>query len=366
MSEFSGKVQTVLGPIDPSNLGPTLTHEHLLVDGLGDAPSPGRSATDRAKWLEPITLENVYDIRREILFNRSNMQLTNIDEAIEEATRYRAAGGNCIVDLTCGGLSRDPEGLVRISRLSQVHIVMGAGYYVRAAHPEHVASMSKAEVRDEIVRDITQGSPGSGMQTGRHQVVGQADEGSGIRSGIIGEIGLSWPVDDEERKVLAAAVEAQLATGVPLSIHPGRDTDAPLHAARIVEEEGGDLGRTVICHLDRTLFSLDDMLELAQTGVYLEFDLFGMESFYYPLSPIDIPNDATRVDYLIALSEHGHADQLLISHDIDAKTRTRKYGGEGRDHILLRVVPLMRRKGMSQKDIDRVLIGNPASLLTIA
>jgi phosphotriesterase-related protein len=103
---------------------------------------------------------------------------------------------------------------------------------------------------------------------------------------------------------------------------------------------------------------------LAETGCYLEFDLFGEESSYYPLAPIDMPNDATRIDYLMQLIKAGYADKMLISQDICSKHRMTKFGGEGYGHILQNVLPMMQRKGMSDDDIQNIFVKNPARILT--
>ena len=138
-----------------------------------------------------------------------------------------------------------------------------------------------------------------------------------------------------------------------------------MDAIRIVEKAGGDPTRTIICHLDRTIFTDADFLTLAKTGCYLEQDLFGLESSYYPLGEIDMPNDALRIDRILMLMEKGYLDRVIISEDIDNISRHTAYGGEGYHHILARVVPVMRRKGMSQSEIDRILIGTPARALRI-
>jgi phosphotriesterase-related protein len=165
--------------------------------------------------------------------------------------------------------------------------------------------------------------------------------------------------------VLRAAVRCQRETGLLLTIHPGRHPEAPMDAMRTVEAAGGDPTRTIICHLDRTIFTDAAFLELARTGCYLEQDLFGVESSYYPLAEIDMPNDAMRINRILMLREKGHLDRVLISEDIDNISRHTAYGGEGYHHIQTRVVPVMRRKGLSQSEVDRILIDNPARALTI-
>jgi phosphotriesterase-related protein len=344
----AGVVQAVLGCVEPDELGLTQMHEHILVDFVGNRQSDAVTKQDRQRWDEPIRLSNYYDIRRYKRFYRENRILSNTGDAIDEVARFKAAGGSCIVEVTSGGLGRDPAALQEVSRATGVHIVMGSGYYVHDYHPAEVASMSVEEIRDEIVGDLVQGISENGP-----------------RAGIIGEIGLSWPTHPDEEKVLRAAAHAQRITGAALTVHPGRHREAPAEAARVIQEAGGDLGRVIIGHLERTVTELGRLVELAETSCYLEFDLFGQESSYYDLAPIDMPNDATRIDLLMALGERGYWNQLLISQDICLKAHLRKYGGEGYAHILANVRPMMLRKGLTQGQINDLLIGNPAKALTM-
>jgi phosphotriesterase-related protein len=120
-----------------------------------------------------------------------------------------------------------------------------------------------------------------------------------------------------------------------------------------------------MCHIDRTLFDLESMVRLAETGCYLEFDLFGQESSFYPLAPIDMPNDATRVDYIRQLADRGYPERILVSQDICAKHRLTRYGGEGYSYLLECVLPLMRQKGLGEETIDKIVKENPARVLTL-
>ena len=119
----------------------------------------------------------------------------------------------------------------------------------------------------------------------------------------------------------------------------------------------------IMAHIDRTLFSLDAMKELAATGCLIEFDLFGQESSYYPFSPIDMPNDAMRIDYLIGLFDAGYGSQLVIAQDICMKTHLTRYGGESYSHILETVLPMMDRKGLGQDQIRTICVENPQRIL---
>ena len=74
--------------------------------------------------------------------------------------------------------------------------------------------------------------------------------------------------------------------GAPLIIHPGRDQQSPSHILDVLEAAGADLSRTVMSHIDRTVFSDDALLQLAKRGCYLEYDLFGIECSHYQVKYI--------------------------------------------------------------------------------
>lgn len=352
-----GKVMTVLGPVDPAELGVVNPHEHLLIDFLAVGEEAQKShqvafaqrAGSEAKWEEPISLRTYYEARRNPFLFRDTLQLTDVDDAAEALEEYKQAGGGCICDVTPIGVGRNPDGLRELARRTGAKVVMGTGYYVKDYQPPELAELGEDAIADRIVRDFEEGA-GKGH----------------VRPGLIGEIGLVWPVHEQERKVLRAAAKAQRRTGLGLTIHPGRNVAAPLDAIRTVEAAGGDPTRTVIDHLDRTIFEVEDYLALAKTGCYLEQDLFGWETSYYPMADIDMPNDAMRVNKMVALAEKGHLAQILVSLDIDTRSRLAKYGGEGYQHILRNVVPIMRRKGFGDAELDMVLRKNPQRLLAIA
>jgi phosphotriesterase-related protein len=148
-------------------------------------------------------------------------------------------------------------------------------------------------------------------------------------------------------------------------VHPGRHRDAPAHHLDVVVAAGGDLSRTIVSHVDRTLFSDAEMLALAERGCVLEFDLFGTETSYYPQDPtVDLPNDGGRVRAIRMLVRAGHGDRIVIAQDVCRKTQLTRYGGEGYGHILARVLPLMTARGIAPADIDRMTRENPRRLLT--
>ena len=195
--------------------------------------------------------------------------------------------------------------------------------------------------------------------------VGAGD--TGVRAGLLGEIGTTYPLTENERKVLRAAVIAQRQTGAPLMVHPGRHPRMPMELAELVDKEGGDVARTIMCHIDRTISDVRAVIDLAQTGIWLEYDLFGLENSYYPYNPsFDMPNDGGRMAHVLALIAAGHGDRLLLSHDIAYKTSLVKYGGYGYHHLLVNVVPRLRAKGVDDGGLHRLLVDNPRRAFTFA
>lgn len=339
-------IRTVLGDVPADTVGHIQPHEHVLCDLSRPLP-PDATPEQRAWDTAPITLRNYYEVRRE--HTSEDLRLDDVSIAIAELTEYREAGGSAVVDATSIGLHRDPQGLAAVSQGSGVHIIMGCGYYYREYHePDFLDGRSREQLAADMVGDIMNGAGGTS-----------------IRAGVIGEIGLSWPHHPVELRVLEAAVDAQLTTGAGLLIHPARHEHSPLSAVKVVRAAGGDVSRTIISHVERTLFDRDQFRALADTGCYVEFDLFGQESSYYSLAPIDMPNDAMRVDYIIDLVERGHLAQILISQDICHKTNLHTYGGEGYVHILRRIIPLMLRKGLTEEQVYTITVANPRRALAM-
>ncbi len=346
---MSAAIQTVLGPVPVAGLGAALPHEHLIVDAVGDRGPFVGDAPERRYWDQELTLENHYEFRRNWHYFRENVVLGSVEEAVAALDLYHRSGGSVIADVTPIGLGRDPVLLREIAERTPVHVVMGAGFYVADYMDAVVRSADEDELAAIVLGEIERG-------------VGD----TGIHPGVIGEVGLSWPVTPEEQRSLAACARASAETGLSLLIHPGRDSAAPAEALQVAVAAGAAPDRVAVAHLDRTLMDLDGLVELADRGCYLEFDLFGLESSYYPWAEIDMPNDAARVDMLRALVDRGYQHQILISHDIDMKARLRRYGGEGYGHILDHVVPLMRRKGLSDGIVADLTIANPLAFLAVA
>ena len=338
-----GMVQTVLGPVLPELLGPTLMHEHVLCD-----ITPPELARERLPEVE-IRLDNLFEIRHHWCRHTGHHVLSDRDLAVAELGRYAAAGGSAVVELTCEGIGPDPTGLAEVARRTGLHIIAGCGPYVEAYLSESQSGRGVDQTAAAMCKAIQSG----------------LDDAS-VRAGILGEIGISTPCTALERRSLVAAALAQATTGAAINVHPPRTLDGTLEAIAVLKESGADLERVIISHVDRTLFAMDDMLRVAGTGVVLEFDFFGIESAYYPFADVDLPNDGQRVGYIADLANRGHVRQIVVSHDICTRTRLRRFGGHGYGHLLENAVPLMRRRGLSEQDVEQILVKSPRRLLAMA
>ncbi len=331
-------VETVRGPVDVDALGVTLMHEHLLVDASAWFRKP-EEATKRAIAHSLVRMEVLGALRNDPFLCLDNCRLLDEEAAIDEVSRFRHAGGCTVVDPTCRGIGRDPRALQRISRATGLHVVMGAGYYLEPSHPQHVGDMSVEAVAEEIERDVVEGI-------------------EGVRAGIIGEIGVSKDFTPEEEKVLRGAARAQGRTGVPLEVHlPGWERRGS-QVLDVVAEEGADLARTILCHMNPSGEDLEYQVGLAERGAWLEYDMIGMD-FYYADQEAQSPSDEENARALLRLRDAGLLGSVLISQDVFIKIQLVRYGGTGYAHILDHFVPRLRRHGFTQLDIDTLLVDNP-------
>ena len=356
LSQLKGKVQTVLGLIDPGDLGITLPHEHFLIDGAVEGVYfiEPTEPSDRLLAHQPLSLENLSWVRYHWKDNLDNQVLLDEKMAIREAIEFKLHGGKTVVDQTNIGIRRDPQALVRISKATGLNVIMGSGYYVDGPHMRPLLdNKSPEEIADGIISDITVGA-----------------EGTKVRSGIIGELGCSSPLKENERKCLRGGAITQQKTGAAIWIHPGRNEIAPIEEIAVLSDAGADLSRVVVCHMDRCGYSLETRRKLVDAGCCIEYDLFGLEGYYPARVALseghlpDILNDLGRIKEIKELIGLGYEKQLLISHDVCMKIALTHYGGGGYGHILREVVPLMRIYGITDEQINTLIVENPKRLLT--
>ena len=308
-------IQTVLGPIAPDTLGFTLPHEHTQI----------------AVW----HVENRWDY----------WQLTKDEPIIlAELERFRSAGGSGLVDLTLPGVGRDPIWLRRLAQASGLHVVMGCGWYRSAYYPAEtsVDRRSVDDLADELVGEAT-----DGVAT------------SGVRPGIIGEIGTDKPwLSPAEERVHRAAARAARRTGLAITTHAVM-SDVGLAQLRVFEEEGADLSRVVIGHAD-SYPVLDHHLEIIRRGANVEFDFLGMT-----FTPTERQGEGHLVELLCELVGRGHADRILLSQDVCHDSQLERYEGHGYVYLAETFLPRLRAAGIPEAAIHAMTVLNPRRLLTI-
>ena len=332
----------MLGPIDPSALGVTLGHEHLLIDlrCLYDEPD---SAERRAATDAPITRESRQVWDSNPYMSRANLVVDEEDAAIEEMRDYVDAGGRSVIDMTVEGLDPRPLALQRIAQASGVQIVAGTGIYRFEAHPAWLREASVDQVAARFIRDIEVG-------------IGETT----VRAGLLGELGTSSPIKEDEVKVLRAGARAHLKTGVSINVHPAIWYREGPRILDILQAEGVDLRRVALSHMDE-LIDYDYHCSLAVRGAWLSFDTFGSE---YHFGDEREPTDQERIGALLRLLEAGWAGQLLLAQDVCTKLQLQRYGGNGYSHVLRRIVPALKAAGTNDSVIHEMLVDNPRRYLT--
>jgi len=339
-----GKAMTVLGPVDPQELGITLPHEHLFIDGSCWWYDP-REATKKALAHAPLNMANLGEVRRNPLINLDNLVQLDIEVALEEATAFKRAGGKTIVDVTNMGIGRDPVALKAVALQTGMNIIMGCGYYTQASHPPEVAEKSVQQIADLVADEIANG-------------VGR----TGVKPGLIGEIGTSSPLTPDEEKVLRAAAIASLRTGAPLSVHPHPQRKEGLRILDIVEEEGLNPERVIICHMNCTVDDADYHKAIAARGAYTEYDMFGIE-LYQDTYHSYMASDMASIAAVKEMMDAGYLGHLLISHDACFKVCLQRYGGWGISHILNHLQPYMRAAGVTDEHLNTIMVENPMRIL---
>lgn len=306
---------TVAGPLPPERVGFSLPHEHTGIY-LWHVP-------DRWDYWE----------------------LTPDELTIAEELRdFRRRGGSTIADLTLPGVGRDPERLRRLASSSGVQIVMGTGWYRESYYPPE-ARIDRRTVDDLAGEMIAEFRDGVG--------------GTGVRPGIIGEIGTDKPwLSAQEERVHRAAARASRATGMAITTHAVM-SPVGLAQLRVFSEEGVDPARVVIGHAD-SYPVLEHWLAILEQGANLELDFlghrFGTEEAAEP----------RLIELLVELLERGFGDQILLSQDVCHNAQLKANGGFGYVYLQQHFLPRLRTAAVGEGEIARMTTDNPRRVLTIA
>ena len=310
-----GIINSVLGPLDTADLGFTLSHEHVL-----DMTSAG--------------IQYVYP---EIIDRDGT-----IERGIADLTLAYQQGVRTLVDVTTMDLGRDIRLIEEVSRESGVQIVCATGVWrdiprvFWTADPDMIAPLFIREIREGI-------------------------EGTGIKAGIIKVANDKGGVTPEGEIVLRAAARAQKATGVPISTHTWALERVGEQQIRIFEDEGVDLDRVYIGHSNDTT-DTEYLIGMLKKGVWL-----GMDRTPGGRSP-GSPTWEERTETVRALIDAGFGRRIMLGHDwsVTAGLSTpevleerQRHNPDGYLFITRNVLPRLLERGVSQDDVDRLMVGNP-------
>ena len=308
-------VTTVLGDVSPSDLGITLMHEHVFCSLLSEYRGDG--------WLNDGAV------------------------AVTELNRFREAGGQTVVDLTLRGMGRRPEALRKVSEETGLHIIAGTGLY---RHQYYDADWVDCHSADDISAWMV-------------QELEEGIEGTGIRAGIIGEIGCDEYITAQEERVFRAAGRAHLRTGITVSTHAARWPVGHMQLD-VLEEEGVEPRRVVLGHCDtvtapgwNSTKNAEEYYEsLIRRGAFVSFDHFGAWASEY--------DDTRAIEHVVKIVDKGFAEHVILSQDVCFRSTLHAHGGNGYDYLLTDVVPRLREAGMSENTIRTILVDNPRRALT--
>jgi predicted metal-dependent phosphotriesterase family hydrolase len=299
-------VMTVLGPVNADSLGRTLMHEHLIID-MEQNFRGGIVAT-----------------------------LDDVDIAIEEVRTLMHAGGTALVELSNKSIGRDVLKLRHIAEATGLHIIAASGYYKEQTYPQEVFDLTVPELARLFVRELTEGV-----------------EGTGIRTGIIGELAtFRRRITPAEERVFRAAARAQQVTGVAISTHTYWGGELGLEQVAVLMDAGVRPDRIIIGHLgDKRTY--DYYARIGDTGVFMQFDHIGKE--FLP--------ERDRAVIIKEMIDRGYLDQILLSLDICYRPELHYFGGIGYDHLYCSFVPALRAAGVTEAEINTVLVDNPRRAL---
>jgi phosphotriesterase-related protein len=307
--EADGAVQTVLGPVSPETLGPTLVHEHLLVDFIGAA----RVSRDRYE--------------RDAVVARMLPFLEQI----------RGEGARTVVDATPAWIGRDPVLLKRLSEASGIAIITTTGYYGAADDkflPAHALEESAAALAARWIAEARDGI-----------------EGTGIRPGLV-KIGVDkGPLSEIDAKLVRAAAIVHRATGLPIASHT-TDGVAAMAELDLLAAEGVTASAFVWVHAqeerDRSVHRA-----VAARGGFVEFD---------GLSEARLDE---HVSLVLEMRAQGLLGRTLVSHDAGWYHVGEPNGGDVRpftpmfEHFL----PALRRAGVTAAEKRQLIVDNPRAML---
>jgi len=307
------KVITVLGEIPASEMGITLTHEHVLVDfAMIDSITPNR-------------------------YNKDSV-IMKVLPYFEELKPFKVA---TFVDCTPEFMGKDPQLLAELSRKTGINILTNTGWYA-ADNQRHIPH----EINDMSAEDIAK------------IWIEEAKNGignTGIKPGFI-KIGINdSQLTEADKKLVAAACLTHLETGLTIMSHTGR-ASAALAQLQILKQYGVDPSAFIWAHA-MVESSKDNILAISQMGCWVAFD--GIHE--------EMVTIIRFTDLLHFMKSTRQLNRVLLSHDAGWYQPGKPNGGEIRPYTALFnfLIPYVMSEGFTQKDIDQIIIKNPAEAFAV-
>jgi phosphotriesterase-related protein len=311
------ELATATGPVDIGSLGRVLMHEHVFTFH--------RDMTSEYPWSE---------------------EGASVAAAIERLEQLKSAGFSTVVDLTVFGIGRDVTRVAPIAAATGMNVIVASGMYTLRDMPSFfkfkLNTSGPTFLEDLFVQEIAEG-------------IGD----TGIRAAILKCVTDNAGLTPDVETVLRAVARAHLRTGVPISTHTDVFTETGLIQQKVFRQEGVDLSRVIIGHSGDST-DLAYLQRLLDAGSYLGMDRFGL----YRLCSFD-----DRVNTIVALCDRGYASRLVLSHDTNCGGDLSAPGGPNDwhfTHIAEKVIPALLERGVSQDDIDLMIIENPKTIFAAA
>jgi phosphotriesterase-related protein len=309
-------VETVRGPIDTADLGPTLMHEHVFV-------------------MEPEAYVNYAHLWGESYWDED----VRVADAIEKLRSVREAGITSLVDPTAPGLGRNIHRIQRVNAEVDLNIVVATGVYAFLQLPNFFGYRSTEAIAKVFVREIEVGIDDTGVKAAFLKCCLEAH-------GLIGDV----------PRIFEATAAAAVETGVPVMVHTNAAAKTGLIALDTLTKAGVDPRRIVIAHAGDSN-DLTYLRELGDSGAALGFDRFNIPHF----NP-----DADRVKTLAALVAEGYTSQIHLGHDAacfyDFMVGDPNFADERPTylHISQHIVPQLLAAGITQAQVDEMFVANAA------
>jgi phosphotriesterase-related protein len=291
--------------------------------------------------------EHVFVITPEVLQNYPEEwdEQVRVDDAVEKLTALKAAGIDTIVDPTVIGLGRYIPRIVEIANRVDVNIVVATGVYTYDSVPKFflyrgpIFGMDAPDpMVDMFVRDITDGIADTGVR-------------AAFLKCAIDEPGMT----DDVARIMRAVARAHLATGAPVMVHTHPGMHRGSEVADLMQAEGVDPASVLLAHSGDST-DADHLSELAERGYLLGMDRFGIDV----TGPFE-----QRVGIVVELVRRGFAERMVLAHDascffdwIDPSYLALSPNWHFL-HISNEVLPALREAGVTDTQIDTMLVDNP-------